>query len=162
MCFSDKGDVKKHKGPKDLDFVGKEPPKDGVLGWRAWRVVRRGDHVELQSPIQSGKTWVPGKPMEAHTKIVADAKANGVYAITNLKTLQSYYSSIEGKDVVIGQVLLYGDVAHHKDGARGQYAYPFRVWTNDFTIEVALRDTYHCSVKRLPGRVLVADAKKAA
>lgn len=160
MCFSDVAKFEKVKEIKKLEFVGEDPPAGVTVGWRAWKVERTGGAVRLVSPIQTGTIWDPGKPVKGKPN---EKNREGVYAIAKLKDLKTLYGKdLESKDVVVGLVVLFGSVGTHAKGYRAEKAYPLRLWTNDFMLEVPLRDEYKCSVKRLPARVLYEDSLKVA
>lgn len=136
--------TKQGKKPRKLDFVGKEAPADRVVGWRAWKVKRIGDKVVLRSPLQDAE-WKPDKPM---TGAVDPKKSGGIYCFKSIAKLKQYTTiKQDGKDIVIGQVVLWGDIAEHKDGYRGENGYPVRVWTNDISLQSLIRDTYKTSVQ---------------
>ncbi len=154
MCFTDSGKITKQgRKPKKLDFVGEPPPVTTlVVGWRAWRAKKTGTSgtVELESPLQH-TVWKPDKPMDGKV----GATSEGIYCFKTLEALKRYtHIATDAKDIVVGQVALWGDVAEHKDGFRGEHGYPVRIWTNDLTIQCALRDTYRMSVQMAYAKTL--------
>jgi hypothetical protein len=146
MCFSDPAKVSKRgRKPRRLDFVGgADPPGAGAVGWRGWRVEIQGGEPVLLSPNQ-GSRWEPGKPMDGK---VDAKKAGGIYCFKTLAKLRGYgLVKVDDAKTVIGQVLLWGQVAEHGDGYRGEHGYPLKLWTNDITLQSRLRDRYGASVE---------------
>lgn len=98
-----------------------------VIGWRAWMLVRE---KILVSPLH-GRTWVAGTPMTAsclrarHDRLPGDSCHCGIYALRTLEETQAYFKTWdEDLPLVVGQVLLWGNVIEHTGGYRAQLAYP--------------------------------------
>lgn len=107
--------------------LGPEP----VLGWRAWRLERRGGGLRLVS-LTRPDAWPPMDAMQArcdrgqHASTPAAACSCGIYATREPEDLPR--AGITGYGVaVVGAIAMWGRVVEHDSGARAQKAYPARL-----------------------------------
>lgn len=145
---------------KDVPKLGREDPPPGVIrAWRAWKIERGS----LRSTYQSS-TWPPNKPMNTHAPIKggeAGRPVVGVHAVKKLEDIKLVTSvDLNDKTAVVGEVLLWGDVAEHDNGYRAEHAYPYRLWTNDFLATSTLRDAYGVAVEIKSVKDLMAEQRK--
>lgn len=107
-----------------------------MIGWRAWRVVRRRGELRLASVLRDD-VWEPGSPFEALCEhghpAPEQACGCGAYA-SRFATVALRY--VVGRDEpwvahrVVGEVALWGRVVEGRAGWRGERAYPVRIWVS--------------------------------
>lgn len=154
--------------PKTEGLVGKEPPKNVKTGWRAWRLDTATG--KLRSSAQD-ILWEPKEPMRAGTlqakqtvqKLVKPRRAEkvapenriGVHTVKDAATLKKNIDSlfmggikISDPNLVVGEVMLWGDVVEHDNGFRAENGYPVTLYANTPKTQVKLRELYDCNVSR--------------
>lgn len=95
----------------------------------------------------SGKLLKPKLPkVEANNSV-------GVHAVTDAKTLRDnlhVLTTLKRDDptLVVGEVMLWGDLAEHENGYRAANGYPITLYANTPKAQVELRDLYECNVSR--------------
>jgi hypothetical protein len=142
MCLTGKA---KMIHVKDVPKLGREDPPPGVIrAWRAWKL----EGGKLRSTYQS-TSWPTGSPMSSGGKSVkTDPTTYGVHAVKRIEDVHLVGTFAPAdRSAVIGEILLWGDVAEHDNGYRAEYGYPFRLWTNDFLATSTLRDAYGVAVE---------------
>lgn len=139
---------------KDVPKLGREEPSPGVIrAWRAWKL----EGGKLRSTSQS-TSWPPGSPTNTHETVKSGQSSVGVHAVKELKDVHLVTQiNLQDKAVVVGEVLLWGDVAEHDNGYRAEHCYPFRLWTNDFLATSTLRDAYGVAVEIKSVKDLMAE-----
>lgn len=154
MCLTGKG---KLIHVKDVPTLGRDAPPPGVIrAWRAWKI----DSGRLRSTYKT-VTWPPLAPMNTHDTIKEEAVAIGVHAVKQLKDINliAQFNTAD-KSAVVGEILLWGDVAEHPEGYRAEHGYPYRLWTNDFLATSTLRETYGVAVEIKSVKDLMANYPK--
>jgi hypothetical protein len=104
---------------------------DAVEGWRAWRLVRRGDgSLGLGSLFSPEERWRPRSAVRAvcavegsyHPAPAVDCRC-GYYAYADRARL----AGASRRSGVVGAVSMWGSVVGHDFGYRAEYAYPQRL-----------------------------------
>jgi hypothetical protein len=102
-----------------------------VLGWRAWRLERRGEGLRLVS-LTRDDAWPALRPMRAcceqapHAAVPSVGCSCGLYAMRDPEGLaQAGVGAFNAS--VVGQVAMWDRVIEHESGARSQTAYPARL-----------------------------------
>ena len=98
-----------------------------VVGWRYWQLSTHGP--VLRSVSHRRFEWAPGRPLRAWCTAGGHAapaeRCNcGIYAARDLDTLRGRGMCLAPGGLVVGEVALWGRVASHEDGYRGELAYP--------------------------------------
>lgn len=115
------------------DLPAPEPPLDPepVIGWRAWRLERRGGQIMLVS-LTRADVWPPRDAMRArcprqeHRVTPSPTCTCGLYAADSPGALAA--AGVFGFDVaVVGPIAMWGRVVEHTNGARSAAAYPARL-----------------------------------
>lgn len=110
-----------------------EPPLDPepVLGWRVWRLVRRGGELRLLS-LTRDEVWPPRDAMRAtcdrqpNHQAPSPSCSCGLYAADSPGALAG--AGVFGFGVAVaGPVAMWGTVVKHEHGARSAFAYPARL-----------------------------------
>jgi hypothetical protein len=147
------------------DIAKGRQPAATVLAWRAWNLDSPQSLTPKLKSRSASSLWTPGKPMDAHKAIIRDNADVGVHAYKTIDDLinanQVDYSTrgkFDVKTVVVGQVLLWGLIAEHKEGYRAEHGYPFKLYANGPALQVRLAETYGC----LLGRDFIPRLLKAA
>lgn len=85
-------------------------------------------------------SWPPSDPPKGQTWLPVDAPHKltgcscGIYAVDTTPQLGSY---LQGTDRVIAHIAMWGEVIIGNKGARGQYAYPQKIWAAEQQAEQA-------------------------
>lgn len=139
---------------KDVPQLGRGDPPAGVIrAFRAWKL----EGGKLRSTYRS-TSWPPGSATNTHAAIKPEQRSVGVHAVKELRDVHLVSSvDLQKKDAVVGEVLLWGDVAEHDNGFRAEHCYPFRLWTNDFLATSTLRDAYGVAVEIKSVKDLMAE-----
>lgn len=144
MCLTGKEKLRHVKGVPTLGRH--EPPKDVIRAWRAWKLDPYA--TDTLKSTYAKKTWDPLKPMKAHQALKTGQGAVGVHAVKNPHETGKLTNIVLGeKNIVLGEILLWGDVVEVDNGYRAEYGYPYRLWTNNFLATSELRDRYGVAVE---------------
>jgi len=126
-----------------------------VVGWRAWRV----GPDQLESIVYSDSVWLPGKPINAVCAWQGTAAETpsrdcgcGIHATKTMREamtwlrpcrmpgciLEHRHTALGAR--ILGRVALWGKVIEHKNGWRGEFAYPQVFYAEDeYLVEVRAR-----------------------
>ena len=152
MCLEGAAlDVKQYAKKVDFSMIETgHQPQDTILAWRMWKIESLFPSVTLRSNSQRS-TWTPGKPMDAHATIKQDHAQVGVHAYKSMKDLIASGDAPSKTDYkqethIVGQVLLWGKIAEHKNGYRAEHGYPFLLYINGSELQMRLEASYKCQV----------------
>jgi hypothetical protein len=102
--------------------------------WVPAKFLREGTTTHFgwpSGPPPEGMTWVP-KPEVHHLT----GCTCGIYVVETTPQLHGYLS---GPDHVIVWIAVWGEVVLGARGARGQYAYPQKIWAAEQQWDIAVR-----------------------
>lgn len=96
-----------------------------IVGWRAWAVSQGW----LYSMIVETAEWRPGQVMEAHK--VGIPAGEGIHAFKTRRQAIEEYGGWRRFDVVIGEVLMWGDIVEFEKGWHAEFA---KIHSLDFLV----------------------------
>lgn len=124
-----------------------------IIAWRCWTV---DDIGYLRSFYKHEVIWIHGEPMISDfSPSFSSSHGNiryGIHAFKELDDLLEYakHDIFQQRQIIIGQVYLWGQISEHQKGYRARYAYPKSVIVfnieNFLDIELNLRNSYGCEI----------------
>jgi hypothetical protein len=130
-----------------------------AVGWKVWRIERRGEQVRLRSVLY-GDLWPAGRPVEARCRrrLRVEHEAPcvgcgcGVHAGRELAAWE-HYLAVDADTRVFGRVLLWGATIEGRDGWRAALAWPVEIFVPT-AVEDAAEIAGGLAVYGAPVRVL--------